>query len=54
MTGCPYRIKTSEVTDFFGDYGLKNSNVFIELESNERRTGFVLVEFENEEDVAVA
>lgn len=47
MRGCPYKIEAKDVVTFFDGFGTINlDDVFIE-ESNGRRTGSVLVIFEN-------
>lgn len=47
MRGCPYKIEPKDVVTFFDGFGTINEDdVFIE-ESNGRRTGSVLVIFEN-------
>ena len=47
MRGCPYRISVQEILAFFDGYGsLKAEDVFIE-EFNGKKTGSVLVIFEN-------
>lgn len=49
MRGCPYKIEAKDVVTFFDGFGTINlDDVFIE-ESNGRRTGSVLVIFENVE-----
>jgi RNA recognition motif-containing protein len=51
MRGCPYKIQVEEILDFFNGYGsLNNDSIFIE-EFNGKKTGSVLVIFENK-DVA--
>ena len=49
MRGCPYKIDPKDVMTFFDGFGTINEEeIFIE-ETNGRRTGSVLVIFENKE-----
>lgn len=48
MRGCPWKITTEEVTEFFDGFGkLTEEDIFIE-EFNGKRTGSVLVIFESQ------
>ena len=53
MAGCPFRISTEQVKEFFGDFQIDEENVKIEDQGG-RRTGFVLVVLNSEADVQKA
>jgi hypothetical protein len=54
LRGCPWKITPEEVSAFFDQFGdIKNDDIFIE-EFNGKRTGSVMVFFENKDIVADA
>ena len=50
MSGLPYEVFKFEIVQLFNSFGIKNSNITIELIRG-RKTGFAIVELNNSSDV---